>query len=165
MDWWKCYPRFLEKKSCSVGGGSHFQIPSVSSPQYFSVKYSPETRQGLTQHLDPIPILPNQLLVQAYRLRNRARIGTSDRWIFPPPPIPLFPPALAKDNVPESLTVAKGGIGGRSSNYYKQRTWSSRVKALYKRQPKNIKYLDFPRSENNIHLQKAYQYQGTTHFE
>ena len=66
------------KKSPSGGGGSHLLIPCVSNPQSLIIIPSPEMTRGLTQHLAPVPILPKQLHVWASRLRNRARIRSSD---------------------------------------------------------------------------------------
>ena len=53
------------KNASSGGGGSHFRLPYVSTPQCFNVQYSPEIRWWLTQHLALVLILSNKLLTQA----------------------------------------------------------------------------------------------------
>ena len=55
-------------------------------------------------------------------------------------------------------------VGGWEKLVVKRRTISIQVKALYKCFPTNINSLSCLRSEHKIHLQEAYQCQGTTYF-
>ena len=102
------------KNASSGDGGSHFQIPCVSTPQCFNVTTYPETRWGLTHHLSPVPILSKKLLARHTNLGTRGGLDPPTGECPSPPPIPLSPPAQDKDNVPEYSKVATGGISGRS---------------------------------------------------